>query len=82
VDFGPGGQHYKYTFADEEDNVQPVDLVPRSSRYMRARIGLGPEHLLHEFRVTRYDAFRHLSPDVQQRLKSMRARTRRHRPSA
>jgi Acetyltransferase (GNAT) domain len=78
VDFG----HYKYTFADEEDNVAPVDLVPRSSGYMRARIRLGPEHLRHEIKAARYDAFRHLSPDVEQRLKSLRARMGRGRSSA
>jgi CelD/BcsL family acetyltransferase involved in cellulose biosynthesis len=79
VDFGPGGQHYKYTFADGEDIVAPIDLAPRTSAYLRARIRLAPEHLWTEMKAVRYEAFRRLSPGVQQRMKAVRRRLRPHR---
>jgi CelD/BcsL family acetyltransferase involved in cellulose biosynthesis len=77
VDFGPGGQHYKYTFADGQSIVEPVDLVPRTSHHARARIQLAPEHVWTRMRAVRYEAFRNLSPGSQQRLKAVRARIRR-----
>jgi CelD/BcsL family acetyltransferase involved in cellulose biosynthesis len=79
VDFGPGGQRYKYTFADEQDAVGRVDLVPRSGGYVRARARLAPEHAWSELRSVRYEAFRRLSPGVQQRVKAARARLLRPR---
>jgi CelD/BcsL family acetyltransferase involved in cellulose biosynthesis len=79
VDFGPGGQRYKYTFADGEDIVEPVDLVPRTSRYLRARLQLAPEQISSRAMALRHDAFRRLPPGVQQRAKAFRAQLRMHR---
>jgi CelD/BcsL family acetyltransferase involved in cellulose biosynthesis len=76
VDFGPGGQHYKYTFAKEADIVQSIDLVPHSPGHFRARAALTPEHLSSTMRSIRYETFRRLSPGVQQRLKALRRRLR------
>jgi CelD/BcsL family acetyltransferase involved in cellulose biosynthesis len=79
VDFGPGGQRYKYTFADGEDIVEPVDLVPRTSRYLRARVQLAPEQISSRVTALRHEAFRRLPPGVQQRAKAVRAQLRTHR---
>jgi CelD/BcsL family acetyltransferase involved in cellulose biosynthesis len=42
VDFGGGDQPYKYRFADGEDLLEWVTLVPRDRRYAAARAGLFP----------------------------------------
>jgi hypothetical protein len=44
VDFGGGRQPYKYRFADGEDALYWVSLVPRGGRFLRARAGLLPKH--------------------------------------
>jgi CelD/BcsL family acetyltransferase involved in cellulose biosynthesis len=44
MDFGPGGQPYKYRFADGEDVLNWVTLVPRGPGFGRARIQLLPKH--------------------------------------
>jgi polysaccharide biosynthesis protein PslH len=44
VDFGPGGQPYKYRFADGEDVLNWVTLVPQTLGYRRARVQLLPKH--------------------------------------
>jgi CelD/BcsL family acetyltransferase involved in cellulose biosynthesis len=44
VDFGGGDQPYKYRFADGEDLLQWVTLVPRGRRYLASRAGLLPRH--------------------------------------
>lgn len=44
VDFGPGGQPYKYRFADGEEVLDWVSLVPRGPRHRRARLQLVPKH--------------------------------------
>lgn len=79
IDFGPGGQRYKYTFADRQDFVGRVDLVPKSSRYLRARARLAPEHIWGDLLAARYEAFRRLPPGVQQRVKAVRAALHRWR---
>lgn len=79
VDFGPGGQRYKYTFADGEDIVEPIDLVPRTSRYLRARVQLAPEQISSQMMALRHEAFRRLPPGVQQRAKAVRSRLHRRR---
>ena len=79
IDFGPGGQRYKYTFADRQDFVGRVDLVPKSSRYLRARARLAPEHIWGDILAARYEAFRWLPPGVQQRVKAVRAALHRWR---
>jgi CelD/BcsL family acetyltransferase involved in cellulose biosynthesis len=76
VDFGPGGQRYKYTFADGEDAVTHVDLVPRTASYRLARARLAPEHAWARTVALRYEAFRRLPPGAQQRLKELRTALR------
>ena len=73
VDFGSGGQDYKYTFADGEDVIEPIDLVPRTSRYLRARVQLAPEQIASRMMTLRHDTFRRLPAGVQQRAKAARA---------
>jgi CelD/BcsL family acetyltransferase involved in cellulose biosynthesis len=82
MDFGPGGQQYKYTFADSEDAVAQVDLLPRTSRFLRTRISLAPEYAVTRMKAFRHDAVRRLSPGMQQRLKAIRGRLRRFGPKA
>ena len=41
-DLGAGGQPYKYRFADGQDEVEWVRLVPRGPRYPLARLSLVP----------------------------------------
>jgi len=43
-DFGGGAQPYKFRFAEGEDLLRWVTLVPRDGRYARARLGLVPKH--------------------------------------
>lgn len=44
VDLGAGGQQYKYRFADGEDVLRTVTLVPPGPRYRRARATLVADH--------------------------------------
>jgi CelD/BcsL family acetyltransferase involved in cellulose biosynthesis len=44
VDLGAGGQQYKYRFADGEDVLRTVTLVPPGPRYRRARATLVPDY--------------------------------------
>jgi CelD/BcsL family acetyltransferase involved in cellulose biosynthesis len=76
LDLGPGGQQYKYTFADGADVVHPFDLVPRTAGSTRARMWLMPEHAWARMKNLRYEAVRALSPGTQQRLKAIRRRLR------
>ena len=45
LDLGPGRAAYKDRFADGEDLLQTVTLVPRRARYRRVRATLVPDHL-------------------------------------
>jgi CelD/BcsL family acetyltransferase involved in cellulose biosynthesis len=47
MDFGPGAQFYKYRFADGENHLDGVTLIPRWStgRYLWVRLHLAPKHL-------------------------------------
>jgi CelD/BcsL family acetyltransferase involved in cellulose biosynthesis len=44
LDLGPGGQEYKYRFADGEDILRTVTVVPPSARYRLVRALLVPDH--------------------------------------
>jgi CelD/BcsL family acetyltransferase involved in cellulose biosynthesis len=44
IDFGGGDQSYKYRFADGEDVLEWVTLVPWGPRYLAARASLLPRH--------------------------------------
>ena len=44
LDLGPGAQDYKYRFADGEDVLRTVTVVPRGARYGRVRALLAPDH--------------------------------------
>jgi CelD/BcsL family acetyltransferase involved in cellulose biosynthesis len=74
LDFGPGGQHYKYTFAYDADVVHPVDLIPRTRGSVRVRLRLAPEHVMARAKAARYWAVGRLSPGTQQWLKFWRKR--------
>jgi CelD/BcsL family acetyltransferase involved in cellulose biosynthesis len=45
IDFGAGGQSYKYSFADGQDAIESVTIVPRGSRYALQRLQLLPSRL-------------------------------------
>ena len=45
INFGPGGQAYKYRFADGEDTLKWMTLVPGGSRNSLTRARLTPAHL-------------------------------------
>jgi CelD/BcsL family acetyltransferase involved in cellulose biosynthesis len=45
LDLGPGEAAYKERFADGEDCLQTVTLVPRGAGYRRVRATLVPDHL-------------------------------------
>jgi CelD/BcsL family acetyltransferase involved in cellulose biosynthesis len=45
LDLGPGRAAYKARFADGEDVLQTVTLVPRGAGYRRVRATLVPDHL-------------------------------------
>lgn len=62
IDFGRGGQPFKYRFADGEDTLQSVALVPPGPRYYRIRARLLATQ------VGR-GVYERLSPDVKQNLK-------------
>src|SRR5207249_4272265 len=44
-DFGGGAQPYKFRFAEDQDILRWVTLVPRDGRYLRTRLGLVPKHM-------------------------------------
>ena len=44
LDLGAGAQDYKYRFADGEDELRTVTIVPRGPRYALARAALLPDH--------------------------------------
>ena len=44
LDLGAGAQDYKYRFADGEDELRTVTIVPRGPRYALARAALAPDH--------------------------------------
>ncbi len=79
VDLGPGGQNYKYTFADGEDAVENVDLAPRSRRLLRTQFTVVALHTSTKARVIRQMASRRLSPRALRRLKAIRGRLRARR---
>lgn len=45
IDFGPGADHYKYRFADDQDELEFVDIVPWGWRYPATRCQLIPHQL-------------------------------------
>jgi CelD/BcsL family acetyltransferase involved in cellulose biosynthesis len=69
VNFGPGGQDYKYGFADGQDLVESVDVLPPSFRYPIAWLRLVPEHLRARMSHVRHETIMRLSPHTRQRLK-------------
>jgi CelD/BcsL family acetyltransferase involved in cellulose biosynthesis len=66
LDFGAGGQEYKYEFASGADSLEWTLLVPRGLRYPLTRIQLVPQ------RVRRYaltTLSERLAPETKNRLK-------------
>jgi CelD/BcsL family acetyltransferase involved in cellulose biosynthesis len=46
LDLGGGTQEYKYHFADGEDTLEWIDLVPYGRRHLSNRLRLAPDHTL------------------------------------
>jgi CelD/BcsL family acetyltransferase involved in cellulose biosynthesis len=69
VDFGGGGHSYKYRFADGEDTLDWITLVPKGTGYLRTRLALVPDQV-------RARAGAHLSDRTKQRLRARWARAR------
>jgi len=72
IDFGAGGQDYKYGFADAEDAVQWVDLGPYTPRYPLTRLEILPGQLRQAATHVRHAVYRRLPSATQQRLKRVR----------
>ena len=81
IDFGAGGQDYKYRFAEEEEAVGSQMIVPRTSRYPLTRLLLAPGQIGESTTRIRHHAFRRLSPRAQQRVKAVLKRVRTARRS-
>jgi CelD/BcsL family acetyltransferase involved in cellulose biosynthesis len=63
-DLGGGGQSYKYRFAEEDEFLEWVSLVPRGSRYHLTRLQLAPVPL-------RRAIANRLSPTTRARIKKI-----------
>ena len=63
-DLGAGAQHYKYRFADGEDKLETVMVVPRGRRYALARAQLVPGQV-------RRELARRLPPGAKARLRAL-----------
>jgi hypothetical protein len=64
LDLGGGGPEYKYRFADDEDLLQWLTLVPRGPRYRRARLQLVPYNIGRSVST-------HLPPAAKRRIRSL-----------
>jgi CelD/BcsL family acetyltransferase involved in cellulose biosynthesis len=82
MDMGPGGQDYKYVFADGEDTLQWIDLLPRTLRAPITRVQLVPELLRLRITESRHALSRRLSPKSRRRMQRILARLSRHRETA
>ena len=69
MELGPGGQDYKYIFADGEDVLAWEDVIPRTPGYAMTRLRLAPAHIRSRLLQLRHDVVRRLSPQTKQRLK-------------
>jgi CelD/BcsL family acetyltransferase involved in cellulose biosynthesis len=74
IDFGAGGQSYKYTFADGEDAIHSVTIVPPGPHRVLVRLQRAPARLL---RSARGQALARLSQQNKDRLKTALRRLRR-----
>jgi CelD/BcsL family acetyltransferase involved in cellulose biosynthesis len=66
IDFGAGGQSYKYSFADGEDPIESLTIVPWGPHHAMARLQLLPGQLR---RSAREQVFNRLSQESKDRLK-------------
>lgn len=75
MDLGGGGREYKYRFADGEESLQWLTLVPRGPRYRVTRLSLMPHHIKHSIA-------RRLPEATKDRIRgwSSRSSTRQSRP--
>jgi CelD/BcsL family acetyltransferase involved in cellulose biosynthesis len=69
LDFGEGEQHYKLRLADQQDPVAWETILPRGRDYPLMRLATAPRRLRGRARM----ALRRLPPDVQARLRRLRA---------
>jgi CelD/BcsL family acetyltransferase involved in cellulose biosynthesis len=76
VSFGPGGQSYKYSFADGEEMLQSVEILPRTIRYPATLLRLLPARIRSKALLLRHRAFNRLSQGTKQRLKRVLVRAR------
>jgi CelD/BcsL family acetyltransferase involved in cellulose biosynthesis len=68
-DLGAGTQPYKKRFADDEDALEWVSLIPPGPRYALARAAIAPEQ-------TRFAITTRLTPEQKQKIKSLPDRAR------
>lgn len=71
INFGPGGQNYKYNFADGEEILQSVEILPRTIRYPITRLRLLPARTQSKLLHLRHRVFSQLSPGTQQGVKRL-----------
>ncbi len=69
LDLGPGAQDYKYRFADAEEQLVWVTLVPPGPRALRARLELLP-------RIVKWAISRRLDPRTKRLLRRLLRRSR------
>jgi CelD/BcsL family acetyltransferase involved in cellulose biosynthesis len=79
INFGPGGQDYKYSFADGEEMLQSVEILPRTIRYPVTLLRLIPSRTRSKLLHLRHRAFSRLSRGTKQWVKGMLARFRKRR---
>jgi CelD/BcsL family acetyltransferase involved in cellulose biosynthesis len=68
IDLGAGGQRYKYSFADGQDDLEWVTIVPPGRRHALTRLQLMPTQLN---RWTRSTLSRRMSQTTKDRIKRM-----------
>jgi CelD/BcsL family acetyltransferase involved in cellulose biosynthesis len=66
IDFGAGGQSYKYSFADGQDAIESVTIVPPGPYHALTRLQLLPGQIR---RATRQQLLNRLSQESKDRLK-------------
>lgn len=77
INFGPGGQDYKYSFADGEEALHSADIVPKTIRYPLTTLRLLPSRMRSGIIHLRHRTVRRLSPRTRQTLKRTLAKVRR-----
>jgi CelD/BcsL family acetyltransferase involved in cellulose biosynthesis len=67
LDLGAGAQEYKYSFAESQDVIEWVTIVPRAVRYPLTRLQMIPQHIRERLGVR-------LNPETRARLRQVLTR--------